>query len=259
MNSIPLYKNEIIKCVKAPFSWLLLGIPIIPSLFVFVFIYFMPYQEFLDRINSTDNDPDPFNYFFKWFRFLFGITLIPYYSIFLTWFFEIERKAKGWKYLFSCPVRFLNILFSKLAVAMGFIASSLLLSSLILFFIVGCLKSCKTDWHFMDYKMIEMELIMAVFGSIFISSLPAFLILFVLIMLFDNPGFIIILSSIVALYSSWYNPFHFHIFALDLYKQLRFAWNVDFILYLIPITISTVIIISIIYFKAELKKFILKV
>ncbi len=223
-----LLRNEIFKGVQAPFSLLFLILLITPSFTVFIFIYLMPYTEFLDRVNNTNGDLDPFNYFFKWFKLLFGLILMPYYAVFLIWYFEIERKAKGWKYLCSFPIKFQSILIAKVIFAVIFLAVAIGISCISFFVSIIILSSIKSDWAFGNYPMLELGTLSILFACIFIASLPALVILFVVIMLYDNPGLVIPVSIGSAIIPSTYNPFHFHITALESYWRLHSAGSINY-------------------------------
>lgn len=206
--------NESIKCFRAPNSLLLLFFLLFPALLVFLFIYPMPYEEFLQRVQSTNNDLNPFHFVFKWFRWLFNIILIPYYSVFLIWYFEIERRTKSWKYISALPVKFNSILYAKILISVCFIGSSILFSGLSLQVITFFLKNLKPDWSFSEYQNFELQAQVIGLFSVFICSLPAFLVLFISILIYNNPGLVIIISSIVAIIPSQINPFHLHVFAM---------------------------------------------
>lgn len=249
-----LLKNEIFKCLNAPLSILLMSILMIPVLVVFGFIYLMPYEEFVQRANTTSSDHDPFNYFFKWFKILFGIILIPFYSIFLIWFFEIERKSQGWKSICSLPVSFLSVLFAKILTALSFVLISLSLSCAAYFAAIVYLKEFKTDWLFNSYPALEIGTLSIIFFGIFITSFPALLILLLAIMIFDSPGLILISSSFIALFSFPYNPFHFHVNVLESYLFLRNGDYPNFDIYIISIVSIIMIIVGITMYSNNLKK-----
>lgn len=225
-------KNEFVKCLKSPLSIGLLFVLTLPVLTVFLFIYPMPYTEFEQRVLSTNSDLNPYNYFYKWFQLIFTFLLIPYYSVFLIWFFEIERKAKGWKYLKSLPLRTINVVWSKLLTGMIHIAISKALVILALIGVINHLKNFKQDWFFESYSGLDTETLLLIMGSVYLASLPAFIILFIITMIFDNPGIIITCSVLIGYFNFSLNPFFFHKEAIRLFWTIQSGASINLGIYI---------------------------
>jgi hypothetical protein len=96
----------------------------------------MSFEELMQRTSTTSSDLNPYNYIFKWFQIIFSFVLLPYYTIFLIWYFEMERKAMGWRFIKTLPFDFLEVILSKLLIVLCYLAISILIAALSFFFII---------------------------------------------------------------------------------------------------------------------------
>ena len=245
-------KNEFTKCAKSPFSFLLIFSLAVPSFIVFAFIYIMPYDEFLQRIQSAGNDPNPYNYIYKWFQILFKFLLVPYYSIFLVWFLEIERKAKGWKFLNTLPLRFSDLIYSKLILVISYLFLSILISAFSLFLVSLALGNLKTDWPFSHYQMFDLKTLSIVFGGVFLLSIPLIIVLFMIVLLVDSPGLIIIGAISIGSIIIPYNPFQYYSYGVKSYWSLQLGTGVDLTIYLQSIIISIVLLLGLKFYNNKI-------
>lgn len=234
-------KNELTKCAKSPLSFPIIFSLTLPSLIAFAFIYIMPYEEFLQRIQSTDNDPNPYNYIYKWFQISFKFLLTPFYSIFLIWFFEIERKAKGWKFLNTLPLKFFDLIYSKLIVVIFYLFISVLVSAISLFLTGLTLRNLKTDWPFFEYQMFDLKTLSIVFGGAFLLSIPLIIILFIIVLLVDSPGLVIIGGICIGFIIIPYNPLQFYHYAVKSFWSLQSGKGIDLTIYIQSIIISIIL------------------
>jgi hypothetical protein len=227
MELIKVIRVELEKNFKNRVLWLLLLVPIFPALINHYFIFSMSYEEFLQRVQSVGNDEDPYNYVFKWFKILYQFYLIPYYAIVAIWLCEIERKSRGWKYMLSFPVGFSNILYAKVSTVILYFIFATTISFVSFYISVWVFEVYKTDWTFSSYQAYDWSQIALIIFISFASSLPALIAIFFVVMLYDNPGIIVIGSIVLSFIGLHINPFHFHFYAFDLYEPLRSGFGLD--------------------------------
>lgn len=239
----PILKNEITKISRLPMSLLLLTPLIIPSLAVFVFVYVMPYEEFVQRISNTNNDPNPYHYVVKWFTLIFNFMLIPYYAIVLIWYHEIEKRGRGWKFLKSMPLNFKSLLFSKIIVAVGYVGIAGMISAISLFITVVILQNAKPTWPFGEYEFMSINSFVTAFGSIYLVSIPALVLVFIAVMLLESRALIILFACFVGYLGFQFNPFHFHMQASEMLRTAQAGEYINFLFFaVVTIFASTVLL-----------------
>jgi hypothetical protein len=177
---------------------------------------------------------------------------VPYYSIFLVWFFEIERKAKGWKFLNTLPLRFSDLIYSKLILVISYLFLSILISAFSLFLVSLALGNLKTDWPFSHYQMFDLKTLSIVFGGVFLLSIPLIIVLFMIVLLVDSPGLIIIGAISIGSIIIPYNPFQSYSSGVKSYWSLQLGTGVDLTIYLQSIIISIVLLLGLKFYNNKI-------
>jgi len=253
MKFTALFEVELLKCVKnINLPWLFI-FSMAPVLINHLFIQFMSYEEFLIRVQSVHGDVNPYNYIFRWFKVLYGYFLMPYFCVFLIWFINLERESKGWKYLISLPVNITNLIYSKIIVITTLLCLSVLLAMIGYLISQHLLSATKPDWGFNKFEACDLDFLVMVFTKVFLSSTLAIIILFIVILIFDNPPVLIASGIILELIKLPFNPFTFHIVAFDVYWDYGKYLNSNFLKSLFDkATVTILLLSSILIFTVKL-------
>jgi hypothetical protein len=204
------YRNELTKILKAPGVMFFCVAPTLPALLVFVFIIGMSYDEFLMRIQSTSNDPNPYHYVLKWFRILFNFFLIPFVTSFLLWLTYTERKAGSYKYLMTLPLSLSYISIAKVSAGLSFILVSLVIAAITFSIDIHLLSSFKRDWNFPDHLFLSYTEIFIQFGTVFLLLVPVYLVIFIAASRFNYPAALLLVAMLSNAIDVPVNPFAFH-------------------------------------------------
>lgn len=245
-------KNELVKISASSVSWILMGALLLPPILVLIFIYPMGYDDFLQRIQSTTNDPNPYNYVFKWFQLVFNFLIVPFCTILLLWTLEIERVAMGWKTLLVLPVKSKHILYGKFVAVLIVLVISVSACFILFYGVIVLLKVTKADWPFLQFVMPGFFSILMLASYAFMLCIPATTLVFTLSFFIKSPSALIIAATFASFIPVKINPFRLHQDALKQFWNTLFDGQLDRGEIVVPflLAISSILLLSLLINKA---------
>lgn len=199
--------NEWLKVYKSPIFWLLILFPISWTLFNFIFLYNLSYEDFLARIESTHKDKDPYNYVFRWYSVLITYFLPAHYVGILIYF--VEQENDKWKKYLSMPIHINTFIISKLLFIVLCIVFSISISFLSLYVNIKILSMLKTDFLFIHFRS-PFEILPIIGFKVCIFSLFLVPLLYALLARFQQYYIYFILSIVLPLISHNFNIFNYY-------------------------------------------------
>jgi hypothetical protein len=220
MESLGLYiQNEIKKLRFAGGAFFFIGVAIIPSVVIAVFILPMSYDEFLIRIQSTNNDQDPYHYVLKWYRIIFNPIIIPALFGFFFWYNQIEIKCGGWKYLMTWPLQTHIHFLAKFLTALLFILIFFAICAVSLIVTFQIFLLAKPDWAFNEFAGYSFAEVVMRFALLFVLLIPAMLIAYFTTLYFSHIVPILVAVFVLRFVPIPGNPFAFDLGVLSVGKE----------------------------------------